>query len=277
MTVSRRALGRWPNAPLALVLAQVRFEPAPETTPQLLAERIQQFSGSSYPHISPLQQVSFILGQGTPPAMAQPPAGVGLDLRNSENSEAIRLQPGLLTFTTSSYQDSNQFARQWRTFMDALCEERELRVMRLGLRYVDFIIPSVGHVPEDYFRDGIGRSPAVLGDQSPVAFNLYDFARENGGQLRMQYSRGFGPPALPPDLQDSVLPPAKLTTKTNSDISAVLDMDRWRPVNGVMSAETIASELQELRADIALSFKSVMTELADTEWKRQPTEGDSSC
>lgn len=277
MNVPRRALGRWPNAPLALVLAQVRFEPIPETSPDLLAERIQKISGSSYPHTSPLQQVTLILGQGVPPAMAQPPTTMGLDLRNSENNETIRLQSGSLTFTTSSYQDSDHFAQQWRTFMDALCEERELQVKRLGLRYVDFIIPSAGHVPEDYFRDGIGRSPATLGDQSPVAFNLYDFARENGGQLRIQYSRGFGPPALPPDLQDTVLPPAELTTKTNSDISAVLDMDRWRPVSEVMSAEIIASELEALRADIALSFRSVMTELADTEWKKRPTEGNSSC
>lgn len=271
MTAPRRALGRWPNAPLALVLAQVRFDQSPETEPQPLSERIQKLTGSIYPHTSPLQQITMILGRTTSSTTSQPPVPVGLDLRNSENNEAVRLQPGSVTFTTSSYQDRNHFSRQWRVLMDALCEKRGLKVNRLGLRYVDFIIPSAGHVPEDYFRDGLGRSPAALGNQSPVAFNLYDFARENGGQLRVQYSRGFGPPALPPDLQDMVLPPEALTTKTNSGMSAVLDMDRWRPANESMSAETIARELETLRADIASSFLSIITDLADKEWKTEKT------
>lgn len=271
MTAHRKALGRWPNAPLALVLAQVAFESSTETAPELLVARIQQLTGQLYldPPI-PLQQISFILGQGAPAAMEIPHATTGFDLRDKENVEAIRLQPGALTFMTSAYLDSKHFAGQWRTFMDALCESREIRVTRLGLRYVDFIIPSPGHVPEDYLRDGIGRSPAILGEQAPITFNLYDYARDHGGHLRLQYGRGFGPPALPPDLQDSVLPPSELTTKSNDDLSAVLDMDRWRPANEMMSAERILFEIEVLREDMALSFRSIMTDLAEEEWVKFP-------
>lgn len=272
MTATRQALGRWPNAPLALVLAQVRFEPTTENSPQLLAERIKQRTGSSYPHSIPLQQISFFVGQGNQPSIPHMPETAGIDLRNSAYVEAIRLQLGALTFTTSDYQHSADFAVQWRSLMDALCGTSELRVLRLGMRYVDFIIPSAGHVPEDYFLDGLGRSPAALGEQSPIAFNLYDYARPDGGQLRVQFGRGFGPPGLPPDLQDTVLPPVRLSTKSDSSLSAVLDMDRWRPCNEDMSAETITNAIEDLRLDIASSFKSIMSQLAFSEWQNPPTE-----
>ena len=277
MTIPRKALGRWPNAPLALVVAQVRFVPQVQTEPYLAAERIQQATKSEYPHLNPLQPISVVIGKGQPLLMPQPMETTEFELRNTENSEVIKMQRDGLTFMTSAYQDSSHFLDQWRVFMAALCEDRELRVLRLGVRYVDFIIPSAGHVPEDYFRDGLGRSPAILGEQSPVSFTLYDFPRPNGGQLRIQYRRGFGPPTLPPDLQDSVLPPGGLTTRSPRGLSAVLDMDRWRIFNESISTDTIIRGFSELRSDMAIVFQGLMTELAEMEWKNPSSEEAYLC
>lgn len=271
----RQALGRWSNAPLALVVAQVRFEPHPQFDPQQVAGRIQQATGERYPRLNPLQQFSVILGLGQLGVMPPPVVQVGFDLRNDVDNEVVRMQPDALTFMTSAYQDSTHFSDLWRVFMAVLCEDRALTVTRLGLRYVDFIIPSPGHVPEDYFLDGLGRSPACLGEQSPVAFTLYDFPRADGGQLRLQYGRGFGPPSLPPDLQDSVLPPSSLTTRNSGDLSAVLDMDRWRLVNEFLSPDAIAREIEVLRTDMSASFRGIMTPLADTEWRLSSNQGES--
>lgn len=267
MSATHQALGRWPNAPLALVLAQVRFEPHAESPPALVAERIQAALPSAYFQAGMLQQVSFIVGQGTPPAMSIPTGSVGIELRNSTNTEALRLQADALTFNTAAYHDSKRMAAQWRAFMDALCAGRELRVMRLGLRYVDFIIPSAGHTPEDYFAGDLGRSPAPLGEQAAISFCLHDFPRPDGGHLRVQYSRGYGPPMLPPDLQDTVLPPPALTTRNSTDVAAVLDMDRWQPMNRLMTAEAIAATVFAMREDLAASFRAIMTDLARIEWQ----------
>lgn len=265
-TENRKALGRWPNAPLALVLAQVRFKPTSETVPQLIVERIQHQFGGSLPRVVPIRQVTVLLGQTAQTQVAeQATVDVGFDMRDEVNAEAVRIQPDALTFMTSAYVDSGHFAAQWAGFMSALCGGGELHVTRLGLRYVDFIIPSAGHVPEDYFKD-LGQSPRALGQPAPVAFNLYEYARENGGRLRLQYTRGSGTPALPSDLQDTVVPPSQLATKNAGDVSAVLDMDRWRPVNELMAADVASDSLLALREDLASSFRSIMTELAETEW-----------
>jgi len=269
VTETRKALGRWPNAPLALVVAQVKFEPAAETTPSALAERIKAVTGEQFPRSNQIQPISFVLGQGNTSPPVPLPAHVGLDLRNGVNDEALRLLPDALTFATSAYESSDHFAELWGRFMAALCEDRTIRVIRIGLRYVDFIIPTSGHTPEDYLRDGLGRSPAALGAQSPVVFSIYGFERPDGGQLRVGYSRGFGPPALPPDIQDLVKPPPKLTTKSNGEVSAVLDMDRWRMVNLAMNASDVTNAVKDLRTDLASTFRSIMTELAEIEWKRE--------
>lgn len=265
MATGNKALGKWDNAPLAIVVAQVRFESNKETETRCLVSRIHEITKGTYPTVTEVQQFSFVVGEGN----RQTPAHetiVALDLRTTDGARSIRIQPGVITYATSSYIDSQHFAVEWRQLLDALCTNSEVRVLRLGLRYVDFIIPTDGHIPEDYVS-GLGCSPPVLGAQSPIAFVLYDFERPQNGRLRVQYGRGYGPPVLPPDLADSVPPPAFLVARYNSGLSAVLDMDRWRPASDIMSAATIAEEFQILRNDMATAFHDIITPLASKEWQ----------
>lgn len=269
MNITRHALGSWPHAPLALVVAQVRFLPNPEVEPASITERIKRRVGVRFPHIAPLSAISFVIGPQAAAASSTPPAdnnSAGFELRDATDTQAIRMQLGSLTFITAAYEDSEQFTTQWRELMEALCEPGPVRVLRIGLRTVDFVLPSSDNVPEDYFLDGLGRSPAVLGIQSPIAFQLFDFEREKRGRLRIQYSRGYGVPALPPDLQDAVLPPTNLTTQSNAGLAAVLDMDRWQPYNDHMDADSIGVAIEQLRVDLRKSFRSMMSPLAELEW-----------
>jgi uncharacterized protein (TIGR04255 family) len=276
VTETRTALGRWPKAPLALVLAQVKYAQTPQTTPELVVERIKQVVGSHFPTVQKLQQVTVVFGPAGDSEIQSPQqpqsAEIGFDLRTSSNDEAILIHQDAFTFMTSAYSDSGDFAERWKIFMEALFDGGELHVKRLGLRYVDFIIPSPGHIPEEYLL-GLGKSPAKLGDQAAFASNLYDYVRDDGGKLRLQYFRGVGAPGLPPDVQGTVTPPAGLTVKNAEDVSAVLDMDRWRPADELMKANTSAEALLTLRKDLADSFRSIMTELADKEWRNTLSEG----
>ncbi len=271
MATTLSALGQWPNAPLALVVAQVRYEPNPETEQALLVSRIRDATAGAFPVTTEVRQVSFVVGDSGTQAPTQE-ALIALDLRSADGARSIRIQPGAMTYATSSYQDSQQFAVEWRQMLDALCAGNEVRALRLGLRYVDFIIPTEGHSPEEYVN-GMGSSPEGLGSQSPIAFVLYDFEREQGGRLRVQYGRGYGPPSLPPDLIDSVPPPSFLVARYNNGLSAVLDMDRWRPALDMMSAEMLAEQFQILRKDMRTAFHNVISDLAKSEWQAKDLTG----
>lgn len=272
MSIETKALGCWPNAPLAMVLAQVRFEPSPDTTPTSVVERMALAVGDLMPIRSAAQEITFLIDAGGAPLPRQTAEkGAGFELRNKANSRVLRLNEGVLTYSTSAYEDSGHFLAEWRRMLEALCGAGDIHVTRLGLRYIDFIIPSANRTPEEYFVDGFAPQPRGI-ELAPVAFFVLKFPREHGGELRVQYGRGFGPPALPPDLTGAVAPPFYLTKRYAEGLSAVLDMDRWRPTFEAMAAGRIAEEFQALRDDLAGTFRRIISSFAEAEWRNATEE-----
>ena len=117
---------------------------------------------------------------------------VGRELRSDDNRCALRVQDGVMTYTTSLYEDSPHFLAEWRSMLDCLCAAGGVKVQRLGLRYVDFIIPTAGKVPEDYFKDGFGHLPHVFGEEiARTAFMSHKYPRGAEWGMRVQYWTGL--------------------------------------------------------------------------------------
>lgn len=265
MSNSSVGLGQWPNAPLALVVAQVRFEISTNTNPDPLGDRIGRLKDIGLPNTTPLQQMLVGLGGTT-----GIPSGLGMfgkDLRSSDGTRCLRLQQGVMTFNSSSYRNFEHFSNEWGAMLGALCTDGDVHVQRLGLRYVDFIIPEVGDVPESYLDSGFGRSPSILGDQAPMIVNVYEYTRDHGGGIRIQYNRGFGPPELPRDIGDTVTPPTFLIKKYDSGSSAVLDIDRWRLAREQMSAQQLIKEFVVLHEDTRRTFHKITNQIAHLRWQ----------
>jgi uncharacterized protein (TIGR04255 family) len=268
-----QALGKWPNAPLALVLAQVRFDPEVDTEYKEVAARLKAALGERFPAMKAVRQVTLLFGNAPGPAMESKPneGEVGRELRSDDNRSALRLQDGVMTYTTSLYEDSPHFLAEWRSMLDCLCVAGGVKVQRLGLRYVDFIIPTAGKVPEDYFKDGFGHLTHVFGEIAQTAFMSHEYPRGTDGAMRVQFGRGFAPPSLPPDLDGSVQPPPALLRKyTEGQPSAILDIDRWRVDSRRLQVAEIADEFQRLRDDICMAFGRIITPEAEAEWSGQP-------
>ncbi len=270
MSNPERALGKWPNAPLALVLAQVRFDPEIDTEYKEIAARLKAALGERFPAMKAVRQATLVFSNMPSPAMESKPNEVGRELRSDDNRRALRLQDGVMTYTTSLYEDSPHFLAEWRSMLDCLCATGAVKVQRLGLRYVDFIIPTTGKEPEDYFKDGFGHLTQVFGEVAQTAFMSHEYPRESDGAMRVQFGRGFAPPSLPPDLDDSVLLPPVLLKKHVEGPSAVLDIDRWRVDSRRLQAAEIADEFQLLRDDICTAFRRIITLEAEAEWSGQP-------
>ena len=273
MSNHNQALGKWPNAPLALVLAQVRFDPEVDTEYRDVATRLKAALGERFPAMKAVRQVTFVFGNTPGPAMESKPneGEVGRELRSDDDRSALRLQDGVMTYTTSLYEDSPHFLAEWRSMLDCLCAAGGVVVQRLGLRYVDFIIPTAGKMPEDYFEDGFGQLTHVFGEIAPTAFMSHEYPRGADGAMRVQFGRGFAPPSLPPDLDGPVQPPPGLLRKyTTGQPSAVLDIDRWRVDSRRMQTEEITDEFQRLRDDICMAFRRITTREAEAEWSGQP-------
>jgi uncharacterized protein (TIGR04255 family) len=274
MTVSdhEKALGKWPNAPLALVLAQVRFDPEIDTEYKVVAERLKVVLGERFPAIKAVRQVAYVFGPGQAMESKSNDSEVGRELRSDDNRRALRLQEGVMTYTTSLYEDSQHFLAEWRSMLDCLCAAGGVKVLRLGLRYIDFIIPTVGKQPEDYFKPGFGDLPHVFEEMAKTAFVSHEYSLGTNGAMRVQFGRGFAPPSLPPDLSadGSITLPPTLLNKYTEGASAVLDIDSWRIDSRRLQAEEIAGVFHIVRDDICKAFERIITTEAVAEWSGQP-------
>jgi uncharacterized protein (TIGR04255 family) len=270
MTVSNhdQALGKWPNAPLALVLAQIRFDPEVDTEYKEVAIRLKAALGERFPAMKAVRQVKLVFGNAPVPEGESKAneSEVGRELRSDDDRGSLRVQDGVMTYTTSLYKDSQHFLAEWRSMLDCLCAAGGVKVQRLGLRYVDFIIPTAGKVPEDYFKDGFGHLPHDFGEVAQTAFMSHEYPRGSDGAMRVQFGRGFAPPSLPPDLDGLVLLPPALLAKYTEGPSAVLDIDRWRVDPRRLQVGEIADEFQRLRDDICKALDSIITLEAKAEW-----------
>lgn len=268
-----QALGKWPNAPLALVLAQVRFDPEIDTEYKKVAERLKAAFGNQFPAMKAVRQMTLMFGGAPGPvAEAKPNDGeVGRELRTDDDRSSLRVQEGVMTFTTSLYKDSGHFLAEWRLMLDALCGGSGVKVQRLGLRYVDFIIPKQGKEPEDYFKNGFGHLTDVFGERAQAAFMSHEYARGQDGAVRVQFGRGIAPPSLPPDLDGSVQPsPALLQKYDPQQPSAVLDIDRWSSYSRRLNSGEIAREFEDLREDVCQAFNNIIAPEAKAEWSGKP-------
>lgn len=270
MSSHTQALGQWAKAPLAMVLAQVRFSPGPELGHENVSAKMWERLIEQFPNRLPVQQFSWVLGNAEPSLLS--PQVVGYDLRSEDLRKSIRVDDQVLTYCTSVYQNSGVFLNEWSSILEILCSLGTVKVSRLGVRYVDFIIPSEGKHPEDYLNGGLGQSPHLLGSQAPIAHHMYEYERDNGGRIRLQYSRGFGPPALPADLTEAVPPPPFLVSRYSGGESAVLDMDSWRICDESMDCNLLVSKFHEIRADMADVFKLIISDSALQEWQSTNSE-----
>lgn len=271
MSNHEQALGKWPNAPLALVLAQVRFDPEIDTEYRVVAERLKAVLGERFPAMKAVRQVAFAFGPGEPMVSKPNESEVGRELRSDDNRRSLRLQEGVMTYTTSLYEDSQHFLAEWRSMLDCLCAAGGVKVQRIGLRYVDFIIPTAGKVPENYFKAGFGDLPHVFDEVAKTAFVSHEYPRGNKGTMRVQFARGLAQPSLPPDLggEGSVTLPPALLKKYTEGPSAVLDLDSWRVDSRRLQAAEIADEFKIIRDDICNAFKRIITKEAEAEWSGQ--------
>lgn len=272
MSNQERALGKWPNAPLALVLAQVRFDPEIDTEYKEVAARLKTALGDRFPAMKAVRQRVVVFGSRPDHAIESKPneEEIGRELRSDDNRRALRLQNGVMTYTTSLYEDSPHFLAEWRSMLDCLCATGAVKVQRLGLRYVDFIIPTTGKEPEDYFKDGFGHLPHIFGQMAHTAFISHEYPRRPDGAVHVQFWRGFAPPSLSPDLDASIQLPPVLLEKYTEGPSAVLDIDCWKIDSRRLPAAEIADEFQLLRDDICKAFSLMITPEAEAEWSGKP-------
>lgn len=261
--MSISALGQWKNAPLAYVLAQVRFEPIMEMEKKYLTE-FQDAIRDRFPRFSRVQRLGFMITEGGVNQADTPPTI--WDCLNEDRTKCVRVEQSALTYLATAYTTFEEFSAELDTVVSAFQRiVHKFFVTRIGVRYVDFILPSADKTPEDYVVGPLNTKPDIGVAGEATFFNYYEFPLP-GGQLLVKYARGQGKPELPPDLQPLTLKAPSIMDCNPSGPTAVLDTDRILNLDKFMEADELMKSFRVAHSDLSQAFKKVTTDFAKQEW-----------
>ena len=125
----------FPESPLALVAAEIRFTDAARLRRQETKDEVTIALEDRFPFAEPLQQADVSLTPGAPPQIEQ---RVGVVLKNASSTETLTVMSGSLTYETTAYTSFDELLDAVAAGCNALVAAKvRPAVRRIGLRYVD--------------------------------------------------------------------------------------------------------------------------------------------
>jgi uncharacterized protein (TIGR04255 family) len=254
-----KRLGAWKNAPLAYVLAEVRTEQLSDLKtyqPDLAAAFRSQF---------PIQRVlvtaRIVATSGGAPTI-EPSQENAWEFASPDNHVALILRPHGFVLHATTYKDHTDFLGRFHDALKTIAAKvPSVFVNRLGLRYIDFIIPRKDEKPESYVDSRLNPQLDIgIAHGTPTAMSLTAYPMSNG-RLTLRYIRGSGKPELPPELAKNALeksPLMKVENIAQTHPTAIIDIDRIREFTKREPLEptVVRQEFQGMRDEISEIFKN---------------------
>lgn len=266
--MTENSLGQMPNAPLAYVLAAVRFDAqlALDRHIPALRERLQ----ADFPRYQPGHEtvVQISAGGGAP----QTDSAQHFNFAAADNRHGIILGRETLVFHATAYRTYEDFGvRLGAVLAHVGAELKHLFVRRIGLRYVDIIIPEEDETPDDYVVPGLRCLPELtLTSRARSGLAISEFKLDEGA-LVIRYATASGPIGLPPDLQPLTLaePDVLKRLAPVTRMSALLDFDRFAPLEEMFDASQLKARFDRLHENHSVAFRELTTEHAKDVWSKR--------
>ena len=255
-------LGAWSNAPLAYALAEIRTEHLAD-----IEDYQPKFAGrlrDAYPIQRTRKTTNVITSGGQPvPDLS---SSTAWEYATADNRVAVILRANGIVLHATRYEDSRAFFAQLDDVVGAFAEiVPSVFVNRLGLRFIDFVLPNANEAPEDYVDArlnpdlGLSHSPEGV---TTTSMSMYQMERDIA--LILRYTRAPGPPELPPDLGVLSLdksPPME-DRVPESRPTAVFDVDCYRRYTPVQRLEP-SRERDRIAFIYDISFDAFMSAITD--------------
>src|SRR5262249_33042198 len=261
-------LGQMANAPLALVLAQVRI--SPYLTIGNSVPAIQDTLRSVYPVYRKGQMQTLEISFG-----ANAPKISTLDrhqLVDAENRVAFVIQQDSIVFMATRYKTFEDFEEKHRVVLDCIQKHvKDVFVEGLGLRYVDVIVPRENERPEQYVVDGLTGCAVDTFEAAAFQSQYVAHWRLKDGGMTFRFTNGARPPFLPPDIQPlelgipEIVQRAAAASEKTTRIG-LFDFDRVVEYRGSYDSGQVSKLFSGMHADHSTAFKGAMRELAEDVW-----------
>ncbi len=264
-----KALGRLPNAPLIYVLAQIVFTRIPNM--ESFWEKFHELVFSDYPDsaVNTIKEVQ--LGSSTDSLITNI---VRWNMVNRENSTGIILGSDVITFHSSTYVDSTDFLEKLENIVSNFEQVApdNIEVTRLGLRYIDLLLPENDISVDQQVEDKLGS--ISLDDAGSHFQNLEEVTRYKtsiGGELIFRHRQSNEKNILPADLFPNNLKPApRLGIEVDEgSIIGLLDYDHFIQIKNEFNPKEILDTFRDLHKTCSNSFELTTTPAARDLWKKE--------
>ena len=257
------------NPPVYFVIAQIKFNPI--LSLEGFIPQIQDtMRRGGFPDFKQtlIQQLVFSVGvPGGPPVapssvQSQPQFVFG----NMEGTENYTLHTDSLSFQTTKYQTFQEFKTRLYTGIQIVHDVIQLQyIERVGLRYLDGVIPRADETLADYL------SPEISGLWDKLPNNLYSFceaiSQDDIGQLTARSFIQNSPFSVPNDLAGT-MPKLEDRFSTFTGLHAILDNDASLERREPFSVQTVQATLEQLKQKITVSFDAMVTPKARELWNQ---------
>lgn len=262
-----KGLGRWPNAPLAYLIAEVKFQRVLDFEAQLSALTMQL--ADQYP----LEETSSTLeisGPGSPPSM-EPVR----DFKNFGSTMGVRLTRSSLSLHCTDYAGWDSFELQWFQLMDLVVGMLKPRVLlRSSLRCVDLLVPHNDELPDQYLAPSLRpwrEGCKVLGDFEQGNM-VSRFKYQDISTTVLILAQINGQFVLPPNLAAMSLtfsPVQARAQKFHKDTGrpfAIMDTDVAHEAARPFDLEMLKTQFRQIHLLASESFKAATTVEAQKFW-----------
>jgi uncharacterized protein (TIGR04255 family) len=260
---------QWKKPPVYFVIAQVRYNTVLNLR-SYLATLQEDFRNAGFPDFKTSLNVQFNVGllAGLNPGDEQPMQKAERYLfSNAEETETFLLDPNGLTYQTTEYKTFDVLMQTFLPRLDHLNITLRLSYSdRVGLRYLDAVVPQAGEPLESYLI------PQVFGMRGKVSGDVQHSFTETlltvpEGKLLSRVVMQVGPIGFPPDLQFAGAG-VKLNPRFagNSGLYAIIDTDGFNDSRDKIDSGTIEKKFRGLHERVDAVFHSIVTKHAVTIW-----------
>lgn len=264
---------RMSNAPVFHALAQARFSPV--AAMNRYADQIQdKLRREGYP-LFELQDVTHLVVSGAVQAQAAVPQIANTPswlITRADHSAGFILEPSSITYHTTRYDTHGTFLPEFLRGLAAVHEVAGLdHVQRLGLRYLDAVLPREGEQVEQYLAGGVHGISGTFNARQRYRLSESVFEMETGplspsGTLVARVYRMNALLRLPPDLPPGGLMLDPRFVLETPQEHAVIDTDHF--VEGQLPVDIggLEAQLRSLHAGIRAVFDATISRHAHNVW-----------
>ena len=264
---------KWKNAPVYFVIAQVRFSPVLNIESYI--RDIQEiFRKVGFPDYRVTQQLLINLNvnlqqnPATDTALTAPRANQVFVFSNQAKTQMLLLDSNSLTFQTTAYETFEHLSGLFFSRFEEVADRLELSYSeRVGLRYLDAVMPKDGEGLEQYLVPGVLGLHSYVEKGLVLSFSESRIQSGNGMILsrvvRQNGQIGF-PFDLHPTAQQMVL---DRRFSGHSGSYAILDTDGYAEERHGLNIAKLKEKLAALHTQVDDAFRSTITEYAIRQWQ----------